>query len=196
MPGARFYRDGPPPAHTGGFGEPTCRACHADNPLNDPAGSLAITGVPAVYAPGDTHRVTIFLRRAGMRRAGFQLSARFSDGRQAGTLRVVDSMATITGGATEVRYVHHTRAGSRLSRADTAQWTLEWVAPRRAPDVVEFHVAANAANDDNSEFGDFIYTLATCSAKPDSGPVIRINQLGYLPAGRKVAVVCAGEPPP
>src|SRR5919106_6886502 len=98
MPGARFYRDGPPLAHTGGFGEPTCRACHADNHLNDPAGSLSITGVPAVYAPGDTHRVTIFLRRAGMRRAGFQLSARFSDGRQAGALRVVDSMATITGG--------------------------------------------------------------------------------------------------
>ena len=183
MPGARFYRDGPPPAHTGGFGEPTCRACHADNHLNDPAGSLSITGVPAVYVPGDTLRLTVFLRRAGMRRAGFQLSARFPDGRQAGAFRVTDSTATVTGAATDVGYVHHTRAGSRLSRADTAQWTLEWTAPRGTNDAVEFHVAANAANDDNSEFGDFIYTRAARSAAPDSGPVIRINQMGYLPAG-------------
>jgi hypothetical protein len=162
----RFYANGPPPAHTGGFGEPTCQACHADNSLNDTAGSLSITGIPAVFVPGDTFRVTVVLRRAGLRRAGFELSARFSDGRQAGAFRAVDTTTTVTAGAAGVRYVHHTRAGSRLFRADTARWTLEWTAPRGANGAVAFHVAANAANDDNSEFGDFIYTTAARTRLP------------------------------
>jgi len=34
------FPDGPPPAHTGGFGEPTCRACHFDGDLNAEGGGL------------------------------------------------------------------------------------------------------------------------------------------------------------
>ena len=82
----RPYPEGPPPAHTGGFGEPTCQACHADNPLNAPGGSLALRGLPAVYAPATAYRVTITLRRPGLGRAGFQLAARFATGDQAGSL--------------------------------------------------------------------------------------------------------------
>src|SRR5437667_371998 len=68
----------------GGFGEPTCRACHSDAGLNEPGGELAITGAPAGYEAGRTYQLEIVLRRAGMLRAGFQLAARFADGSPAG----------------------------------------------------------------------------------------------------------------
>src|SRR5690606_8758969 len=46
------YPDRPPPAHTGGFGEPTCQQCHFDAPLNDPGGALYVEGLPERYTPG------------------------------------------------------------------------------------------------------------------------------------------------
>jgi hypothetical protein len=41
------------------------------------------------------------------------------------------------------------------------RWTFRWTAPADAPGrAVVFHVAANAANDDDSPLGDFIYARA------------------------------------
>jgi hypothetical protein len=37
-------------------------------------------------------------------------------------------------------------------------WTVEWEAPPAGGAVI-FHAAANAANDDSSPLGDFIYTV-------------------------------------
>ncbi|MCE2514350.1 MAG: hypothetical protein J4F37_04945 [Acidobacteria bacterium] len=89
------YLEGPPAAHVGGFGSDTCHACHFENELDAPGGSLALRGVPVAFAPSATYRIT------------------------------------------------------------------------RAVPVV-FHAAANAANDDASEFGDFIYT-ASATTRP-AGP--------------------------
>jgi len=55
--------DGPPVAHTGGFGEPTCQACHQGEPLNAPGGSLRIEGLPQRYEPGRAYTLTMVLRR-------------------------------------------------------------------------------------------------------------------------------------
>ena len=74
------YLDGPPPAHAGGFGDDTCHACHFENDLDAPGGSLAISGLPDTLDPSQTYRVTVSLERADMRRAGFQLVARVNDG--------------------------------------------------------------------------------------------------------------------
>ena len=57
-----------------------------------------------------------------------------------------------------VAYVEHTQAGTAL-RGDAGRWTVGWTAPAgNARGVVEFDVAGNAANDDDSPLGDFIYT--------------------------------------
>jgi hypothetical protein len=89
---AGAYLDAPPVAHTGGFGEPTCAACHRGAPLDDAGGSLTLTAPPE-HAAGEEHFLEVRLTRAGMERAGFQLSARFAEGaragRQAGTLTVL-----------------------------------------------------------------------------------------------------------
>lgn len=154
------YRDGPPAGHTGGFGEPLCAECHFGAPVNDDAGALAIEA-PDRYRPGESHRLRVRLARPGMAVAGFQLAVRFADGEraghQAGTLEPVDARTAVTADtATGVVYAHQTAAGASLVEAGEAEWTVRWVAPTTDATVV-VHVAANAANDDASEFGDFIY---------------------------------------
>ncbi len=108
------YVEGPPPAASGGFGEETCAQCHFDGPVNDPAGSLILSGIPEDgYVPAREYRIDILLSRQGLRRVGFELAARFAEGPDAGA-----------------------QAGSG---------------------PILLHVAANAANDDASELGDWIY---------------------------------------
>ncbi len=163
------YADRPPAAHTGGFGEPTCHACHFDQPLDDPAGTLALEGVPSDYTSEESYRLTLLLTRAEMARGGFQLAARFADGeragQQAGTLRALDERVQVTeeGG---ILYAHQTRMGTSLDAADTGRWTLEWTPPEKGSGAVVFHLVANAANGDDSEFGDFIYTHSTRALTP------------------------------
>jgi hypothetical protein len=157
------HREAPPLAHTGGFGEPTCAKCHWEQDLNDPAGGLAIEGLPTRFAPGAVYRFTIALRRAGIAAAGFELAARYEtgpdSGRQAGTLRALDDRAAVTvSDSNRVQYAHHVRAGTSPADPDAARWMIEWKAPAAPNGRVTFHLAANAGNDNDSELGDFIYT--------------------------------------
>jgi hypothetical protein len=39
----------------------------------------------------------------------------------------------------------------------TNTWTIEWTAPAGATAPVQFNVAANASNNDDSPLGDYIY---------------------------------------
>ena len=41
-----------------------------------------------------------------------------------------------------------------------AVWVLDWQAPSKKAGAVKINVAANAANGDDSEFGDLIYAHA------------------------------------
>jgi len=158
------YVTGPPPAHTGGFGEPTCYACHMEAAPNTGTGALVLRGLDGVYEPGAAHRLMVELTSPGMRRGGFQLAVRFAEGsaagKQAGTLRAVDERVAITTATTGVQYAHHLEVGTDLVAPDTARWILEWTAPPQGvgDDVVVFHIAANAADDDLSPFGDLIFT--------------------------------------
>ncbi|MDX1547478.1 MAG: choice-of-anchor V domain-containing protein [Rhodothermales bacterium] len=151
------YPDAPPPAHTGGFGEPTCHRCHFGQPLDAPGGVLTLEGVPARYEAGRRYVLTVTLARAGMERAGFQLTARTAGGAQAGALAPHDAgTAVAIVDSTGIRYAGHAEAGSHLASPDTARWRLVWT-PGASADTVFFHVAANAANGDASEFGDYVY---------------------------------------
>lgn len=165
------YPANPPPAHTGGFGEPTCRECHFDSPLNDPGGRLTLEGVPVTYRPGRTYAISVALVRPGMERGGFQLSVRFGPGGragdQAGSLAAVDqAVGVVDAGEPAVQYAQHTEAGTFGSNPGDMSWTMMWTAPGHDEgENVVFHVSANAANDDASEFGDFIYTGSAASQR-------------------------------
>lgn len=173
-PGVTVYADGPPPGHTGGFGEPTCHQCHFDGPLDDPAGVLEVEGIPATWEAGRRYSLRVRLARPGLARGGFQLAARFArgaaEGEQAGSLRPAHRRTAVTEvDATGVQYASHRMKGAEPVARDTAAWRLEWRAPAEgagASAPVVFHVAANAANGDDSEFGDFIYVGCVVSDGP------------------------------
>ena len=159
-PGASLvYRDGPPAGFSGGFGEDHCQACHSGDKVNATPGRLTVSA-PERYSPGKTYAVTVTLKRPGMAVGGFQLTARFEqDSAQAGALAVAvgqqDRVKVLTDRG--VQYAYHSRPGTQLTETDVARWTIRWTAPagRRA---VLFHAAANAANGDDSQSGDFVYT--------------------------------------
>jgi hypothetical protein len=164
------YRDGPPPGWSGGFGESTCQGCHSEMQLNEAPGRVVIEGVPERYTGGQVYPVTVTLTRPGMSVGGFELTARYQDGgAQAGTLSVPPDaqgrIAVIID--RDVQYAYQRQAGSELVAPGTARWTVLWTAPAGG-DGVQFNVAANAANQDDSTSGDYIYT-AVEKADPAAG---------------------------
>jgi uncharacterized protein (TIGR03437 family) len=156
---------GPPLARTGGFGEPTCADCHTGTPLNGGPGSVTI-GAPAFYTPGATVPIPVTIQDSSSdrRKWGFELSARFRDGRQAGSLTATTPVAVQTSGS-GIQYAAHQPAG--IFSGNSFTFTVNWTAPADASggDVV-FNAAGNAANGDSSSSGDHIYTSQVVAAAP------------------------------
>ena len=164
--GSHAYPDGAPPGFSGGFKEDSCQACHFSADLNAPPGRVAIDGVPERYDAGRRYTLTVTLSRSDMKRAGFQLTARFKDGgAQAGALGPAsadtDRVATSDDG--KVQYAGQKKEGAAITDAGVARWSVEWTAPPGGGAVV-FNVAANAADGDNTTGGDFIYTASAEAA--------------------------------
>ena len=164
------YASNPPLGHTGGFGEPTCRACHTDAALNDPDATLAIDGLPEQYTSVTVYRITVSVTGSGQGSNGFQASIRFAEGPQrglqAGYLSAIDSRVVVGSDTlTAVQYAVHTAIGAEPVAAERGEWVVEWTSPRSG-DAVVLHVAGNSANGDNSPFGDLIHTLERTSAGP------------------------------
>lgn len=171
--GSPIHLTGPPPGHTGGFGEPTCLECHTGSPLNAFGGSIRIEGLPDVLEAGGAYLLAVTLRADETSAAGFQLAARFSEGeaagQPAGSLRPVDDRVAVTVDSLGRTYAHHTEAGVAVVESGGSSWIVEWLAPGRAAPVV-FHVSGNSANGDNSPLGDLIFAG---SARVGAGPTAR-----------------------
>ena len=154
--------EGPPPGHTGGFGEPTCAICHFGAPLNEPGATLEIAGLEGGYRPGQRHPVTVRFESFDMLAAGFQGAFRFEDGDRrgagAGEIRPLDDRVTVVRGEGDTEYVQHTRAGAEPTDG-AVEWTFEWRAPATEAPVV-LHIAANSGGGDDSPLDDLVYTLS------------------------------------
>lgn len=155
--GAGAYEDGAPPGHTGGFGEPDCSACHSGYAKNAPDGKLAIEGLPESYAPGESYRLAVELLHPELASGGLQLAVRTAKGNPAGELVAASDRLQLIEDAGQ-RYLQHTRAGTKTDTDGRIRWEFEWRAPEE-PGPLVLNVAANAANDDLSALGDYIYTL-------------------------------------
>jgi hypothetical protein len=72
---------------------------------------------------------------------------------------VLDGRAQLIPGAKDptLTFVQHNLAGSRTPTSGSNTWTIEWTAPSPVSAPVQFNVAANATNNDDSPLGDFIY---------------------------------------
>lgn len=159
---ARGHLDEPPTGFSGGFGEQSCDACHFSYDLNDSAGELRISGVPPLYLPGERYPLILTLTRPGMAIGGIQLAARFAvGGEQAGSLAPGEGEEArmAISRSFGIEYAQHLREGTALAAPDTARWTVLWTAPE-AGGAVRFHASGNAADQNDSQFGDYIYTTS------------------------------------
>lgn len=160
---SRFYPEHIAGAYTGGFGEQSCHSCHFDYELNQTEGELEVTGVGNEFESGHEYKISITVKRNDLARAGFQLTARFRDSTQAGTFELGENLATTPDITNDVTYVQH---GVGMVEADGSEksWQITWIAPNQKKPVI-INIAANAANGDASEFGDWIY-LKELTIKP------------------------------
>lgn len=162
------YRDSPPLAHTGGFGEPTCGACHAESPVNSGEGVLEIGGFPGRYEADSSYQIVVSMVQPDMVMAGFELAIRDAQGKKFGDLAATSSGVLVSTSDAGVQYAHHSLQGTTLTYPDTARWSLMWTAPLDPAGPAVLNVAVNAANGDNSEFGDAVY-----SAERTAGLVVQ-----------------------
>jgi hypothetical protein len=151
------YEEGAPPGHTGGFGEPDCSACHADSDSNSADGTLQVEGLPDEVLADSVYELAVVLKHAELRTGGFQLALRASDGKPSGQLVSLSDRTRVVEEAGQV-YLQHTTEGLQPQSDGTARWAFRWIAAGAAG-TVYLHVAANAANDDISALGDYIFTL-------------------------------------
>ena len=162
------FSTGPPAAHTGGFGEPTCTVCHSGTALNGGGGQVSIT-ISGTYSSGDTVPVTVTVSDSTARRWGFELSARTQSGQQAGTLIVGSDGFTQIVSQSGVQYIEHRVEGTRGGTANGVSFNFQWRAPDVSAGPILFHVAGNAANNNFSSSGDHIYT-SSATVQPQAPP--------------------------
>jgi hypothetical protein len=166
------YAESAPPGFSGGFNEQTCHACHFHTALDSGPGRVTIAGIPEHFAAGERYPITVTLTRPEMKLAGFQLTARFKDGgAQAGIFAPGPGEEARVGIDIQgdVQYANQRRKGAELTAPEMARWSLVWTAPQ-SPGPVVFHVAANAANADETAEGDYIHTAAADAVPNRSGP--------------------------
>lgn len=145
-------------AYTGGFGEQTCRSCHFDYDLNQEGGSLSIQGINDSYSPGKSYEVTVTVESEQLEIGGFQMTARFEDGTQAGSFEWEgDRLMNTPDVSDTVQYVQHSAEGTSATGEQEVSWNFTWKSPEDGQGPVIFNIAANAGNYDDSSFGDWIY---------------------------------------
>ena len=145
---ARAFPDGAPWGAANPAAEQNCATCHfGADPVRD-SEALVIDGLPRQPAPGAIYELEIVFEDPDTVIAGFQLIAQAVD-QQAGTF--VSSVADVEFIGAAIRSTAPIRSDERVS------WAVEWRAPGVVASPIVFYVAASAANDDGSPFGDTIH---------------------------------------
>jgi uncharacterized protein (TIGR03437 family) len=146
-----------------------CTSCHGGSAINSGTGSVKVLlQSGAVYIPGVKQRVTVQVADPVQRRWGFELTARLNsdlEKGQAGDFTPVDNLTQVIcedGGpkpcASGVTFIQHTAAGSRIGTREGVTFQFDWTPPATNAGPVTLYVAGNAANGDNANTGDLIYT--------------------------------------
>ena len=145
---ARAFPDGAPWGAANPGAEQSCATCHFDDdPVRD-SGALVIDGLPKHVEPDATYELQIKFDDPATVVAGFQLLAH-ATGESAGTF-VSDAVGVEFVGAT-------IRSTQPIKGGETVSWPVTWRAPATLSSSIVFYVAATAANDDGSPFGDKIH---------------------------------------
>jgi FG-GAP-like repeat len=160
---------GPSPSFTGAPIENNCTACHSTFPVNSGSGSVAISGLPANYLPGQQIPLTVTTTDSSAVIYGFQMVAINNAGENAGTITVPAAnpqpLQVISGfvNGNERRYVEHTVSGVTPTQFGSKSWNFTWTAPATRIGKLSFYAAGNGANSDSGSSNDQIYTTSTAT---------------------------------
>lgn len=187
------FSGGPPPNRTG---NPTddnganCSACHRGNSVNDGRGRLTITA--SNYTPGERQKIRVRLEHPDALRWGFELTARLESNPAAGAgsflpndeVRIICAPAGSNPPCEgQPEFVTHVRASTSPGTSGGRTWEVEWNPPNTNVGPVVFFAAGNAANNNNTNAGDFIYTTSlTIQPVTASGPRPAISRNGVADA--------------
>ncbi len=191
---------GPDPGHAnvpGELGNCNQAQCHVGTNVNAGGGSVSIAfpGGQA-YTPGVKQHLVVTISDSAQKAWGFQLTARPSNSNtvMAGTFASTDPNTTLlcaptsfnneqespyVAGKTQscpatmpLQYIEHSLTGYTAGRGKTDSRTFEfdWTPPAAASTDVVLYVAGNAANGDDTERGDHIYTATYTLALAAAGP--------------------------
>lgn len=132
---------------------------------------IKLPGV-AVYTPGVKQRIQVTVADPAQKRWGFSLTARvnsdLSNG-QAGSLTAVDANAQVIcdngrrapcSNQSVVQFITHTLTGTRLGATNSATFDFDWTPPATDFGKITLYAAGNAANGNNQDTGDHIYTTS------------------------------------
>ncbi len=159
-----------------------CTACHDTFEVpNVGPGSVNLSGAPSVYNPGQQYTLMVTVQQNNRHRFGFQLTALDQTGNRAGTLASVssDSQVNPETGFGGRQYIEHTQIGTLATGVSSRTWAIQWIAPSTDAGTVNFWFAGNAANDDDTNQGDYIYTKRVSSDSPTSAVTVSLeSQLG------------------
>ncbi len=156
------FSAGPPDSVVGN--PTTCNQCHNSFALNSGAGALMVDGLPTeFYEPGKAYIIEIELNQINQSRFGFEATAYLNNNpnKRAGEIVVLENDLTqvSTSGKDAPQYIKHKRAGTFAGMVKgRAQWVFKWIAPSSGNGEVYFYVACNAASNDNTNQGDYVYT--------------------------------------
>ena len=176
--GALAFSGGPLDGHTGAPGENDCTACHSTFPLNSGSGSLGLGGIDA-YQPGEAYVLELTLSDSDAMRWGFEFTILDELGVSAGDLAPVDgnTQTSVTGDRT---YVKHTSAGTAPGTSGSRTWQVQWTAPAAGTGDLTLYAAGNAANNNNANTGDRIYTASFVVPEGEPTPAVGLPVLARL----------------
>jgi hypothetical protein len=161
--------DGPEWGHTNAPSDlGNCTACHDTHLVDTGPGSVRISGIPAVYQPGQAYTFTVTTSQTNRVRFGFQLTALDQLNKRAGTFASVDGNTQVLNqtGVGGRQYIEHTEQGTLAAVAGGRTWQVRWTAPATDVGAVRLYVAGNAANNDGKNEDDYIYTTSSLVDSP------------------------------
>jgi len=157
-----------------------CATCHISFPVNSGDGSFLFTDMPEDgYVPGETYDLVLSISDDGQSRWGFELTAQKDDNSMAGQLIITDPNRTQLSTLSGITYLKQTSNGTS-GDGSSSSWIFSWTAPEAGAGPITFYASGNAADNDASVFGDYVYTIGLTLSEIISGqPVILLSATEY-----------------
>lgn len=126
--------------------------CHTGSPVTF-VDTLITSNIPAEgYTPGETYTISATVIEANRVRFGFNITTEDAAGVAKGTF-ISNSVSQAKGSG---KYA--TNLSSSNSGSGSRTWDVTWTAPATGSGDITFYAAFNAANNQNNDSGDLIFT--------------------------------------